>query len=301
MVESIEKIQPIQGVLPIAQPLLEPTHFDLENSSIGVSAPKEVYVPSKPALSSPIHRTLETFVGKTEPTIDRWSRFKETDMEKKLKEVEDLHIKEAAKMRESYEASKDVSFWGILEDMGHSIMGAVSAFFGYSAISAGAPVVGGALLVSGMLSIGNLAFKHAGIWDWTADHIQDKQTRESFRNYVPSAVGITAAALSIYGSYAAWGYTAFTGMKQVAEIMKSTTNVGATLVAFTSGMTRSQLSQIRADLSSLEFNREISTMAFERYTDDLKEFHEKQTELHSKIGRIIEETDQTIQGIQQPV
>lgn len=301
MVESIEKIQPIQGVVPVADPVLEPLFSDRENSSIGVSAPKEMFVPSKPVLTSPVHRTIETFVERMEPTVDRWSRFKETDMKKKFEEIEALHIKEAAKMRESYEASKDVTFWGILEDMGHSIMGAVSAFFGYSAISAGAPIVGGALLVSGTLSIGNLAFKHAGIWDWTADQIQDKEMRESFRSYVPSAIGITAAALSIYGTYAAWGYTAFSGMKQVAEIMKSTTHVGTALVAFTSGMSRSQLSHMNADLSSLEFNREISTMALERYTDDLKEFHEKQTELHSKIGRIIEETDQTIQGIQQPV
>ncbi|NGX26918.1 MAG: hypothetical protein K940chlam6_00845 [Chlamydiae bacterium] len=303
MVEAAQKIREVPNIQPVLGKNDSPFLQDGSTSSIAPAGTKELYTSSKPILDNPIQRTIEYFANHLEPIVDRWSRFKETTIESKFKEIEDLHRQEAIKLAEAHEASKEVTFWGILEDIGSSIMSAVSFFFGFSALSAGATAVGGALIISGVLSLGNLAFKHAHVWDWIADQVggKNEDLKVAIKTYVPAAIGVTAAAMGIYGSYAAWSYAAQTGIKQATSLLQSTTTIATAMSAYGSGMSQYTLKNATADLSFLQSNSEFSTLSLEESVEDLKKFHENQTQLHTNIGKILEETDQAIQVIQQPV
>ncbi|MDN3506466.1 MAG: hypothetical protein P0S96_04480 [Simkaniaceae bacterium] len=296
MVERVTQIPPVTPTNSISS---STPISDGSNSSLEAAEFKEVYSPSKPTLTSPIGRMLDGIVGRLEPTVDRWSRFKESSIEAKCKEVEDLNRQEIAKIQEAQDAAKDVTFWGILEDIGNSIMGAVSFTLGFSAVSAGAPVVGGALIVSGALSVGNLAFKHMQVWDYLGDQIagKDENLKYAIKNYVPSAVGLTAAAMGIYGSFSAWSYTAQAG----TSLLQGTANIATALATYSSGMANSAIKNVQADLSFLQSNLSLSKLSMQVCTDDLRNFHERQMHTFTNVGKLLEETDNAIQVIQQPV
>jgi hypothetical protein len=190
-----------------------------------------------------------------------------------------------------------------LEDIGSSMMGVVSITLGATAATAGSPIVGGALLVSGVVSIGNLAFRHLHVWDYIGDQVgrENETLKAAIKDYMPAAVGITAAAMGIYGSYAGWQYAAKTGIAGAVALLQGTTNVASSLVNYKSGISQSELRNISADLSFLQSNLSLSNLDVQVCADDLKDFHEKQVSLHTKLGKLVEETDQTIQVTQQPV
>jgi|GEM_PF-3395649 len=303
MVDATERITSIPAVAPTTlgnNPLSIPDHAD---SSVAPAELKEVYTPSKPTLTSPMYNILQGYVARLEPTVDRWSRFKEGSIDAKCREVEELNLQEIAKIKEAQEAANDVSFWGILEDIGGSVMSAVSFTLGLSAVSAGSTLIGGALIVSGALSVGNLAFKHMQVWDYLGDQIggKDEDLKYAIKNYAPAAVGISAAAMGIYGSYSAWNYAAQTGMARATSLLQGTTNIAMALATYSSGMANSAIKNVQADLSFLQSNLSLSKLSMEVCTDDLKNFHERQMHLHTNIGKLLEETDQAIQVIQQPV
>ncbi len=302
MVEAVERIHEVPSVLPVLEKSSSPFVQDRSASSIAPAEKKETYVPSKPTLD-PVLRTIENYVGRLEPAADRWSRFKEGAIEKKCQEIDALYREEAIKLKEAYEASKTVSFWSILEDIGSSIMSAISFFFGFSAISTGAPVVGGILILSGVLSLGNLAFKYARVWDWVADQVAGKNTtlHSVIKTYIPPAIGITAAGMGIYGSYAAWNYAAQTGIQGVTSILQSTGMIASGLTAFAGGISQGHLREATAQLSFLQSNSELSNLSLEEFLDETKEFHDGQRQIHKTLEEILRETDEAIQVIQQPV
>jgi hypothetical protein len=145
--------------------------LDYESSSIQkMATPIPAYTPSKPVLD-PIQNVMHNYINKVEPMANRWSVYREKEIEKEFAHIDQLHHEEAKQLEEATQASQQVSFWGILGDVSSSITSAISFFFGFSAISAGSPAVGGVLIVSGVLSLSNLAFKHGQVWDFVADHV----------------------------------------------------------------------------------------------------------------------------------
>jgi hypothetical protein len=107
--------------------------------------------------------------------------------------------------------------------------------------------------------------------------------------------------IGIYGSYTAFNYSAQTGLARATSLLESTTTIASAVAGISSGVANYHLKNALASLNFLQSNRELSTLSLENYADDVKEFHEKQTRIHEIIGRIIEETDQAIQVIHQPV
>lgn len=310
MVEPIKKIEKTEEKNKIAPilPLLEKwNQFEWNGksgiSSLSPSVQSKPFEPSKPVLENPTYKALQFYVTRLEPVVDRYSVLKESEIERDFDRIENLHRDQAVKIEEANKAQKDVTFWGILEDIGSSITSCVSLFFGFSAVSAGAPAIGGALIASGVLSVTNMVFKHTGLWDWTADTLScgNEPARHAIRTYIPPAVGITSAALGIYGTYAAWSYTALNGIEKGVSLVQSTANVATAITAYGGGMSQYRFKNIAADLETLRSKGDLFRLSLEDCVDDIKEYHERHARIHSTLADIIKETQQTIQIIQQPV
>lgn len=307
-VRAIDETTPPSAVQPLDRlpSALAPTRDDV--STLTKAEPlTPSYTPSKPTLeppsTSPLFDTFRTLETRTEPLIHRWLHGREDRIEKHFSEIQAMHTEQARQMDEAVTASKNVSFWGILEDIASTVSAAIGFFFGTSAALAGSTVVGGALIASGVLTVGNLAFKHGHVWGWVADQMagNDKQLREQILTYLPSAVGLSATALSFAGAYGAWKYAGQTGFQVTNHLLQSTVNISDSLIHYKSGMASYDQKGILGDLSALQSNTDLSRMDLEKLISDVQEYHEHQTDMHATLGKILEERDQAIQLVQQPV
>jgi hypothetical protein len=217
-------------------------------------------------------------------------------------EIQKLHEEEARKLEEAYAASKDASFWSLLEDIGSTIMSSVSFFFGAAALSSGGAAVGGALIVSGVASLSHIAFKYTDGWDWISEQVagENKELKETIRTYLPSALGITAAAIGLYGVYGAWSFAGGVGLQQAFSVLQTSGHVAHGIFAYANGQANSFYRKSSAEVSALQSMSELVRMDVENCIEELKEFHENQLAINEQAARLIEETDQAIQITQQP-
>ncbi len=302
-----KKIQETTSI-PSIQPLFTaPLSGDdpRTTSTISKASERLSHKPSKPLLdppSSPFWETLNQ-VNRLDKAANQHGAYKESQIESHLKEMEKLHLEEAAKLEEAYQTAKDVGFWSLLEDVGNTLMSSVSLFYGFSALSSGGTVVGGALIASGVLSISNLVFKYTDAWNWVADQIahEHEDLKSAIKTYIPCAVGIAAAATGIYGSYYAWNLAYATGSNQAISILKTAGHLAAGLTSFANGRSQSHLTWAHAQLSELQISGELVKLDIDSMVEEIKDFQKKQSETQELAARLIEEASQAIQSTMQPV
>lgn len=277
---------------------------DPESSSILKAPHIDRFVPSKPQLDTPIPvwNALDQ-VLRLEGAANRHSLLKEQQIDKELLHIQTLHHEESLKLQEAFEASRDVTFWGILEDMTNTIMSGISFFFGFSALSSGAAVAGGILITSGILSLTNLAFKHGEVWNWAADIAScgNEDLRIGIETYVPPAIGIAAAAATMYGVYAAINMPIETGMKGTLAVLQTTTSLSSGMTALASGRAGAHYQWTNADLSTLQTKSQLSRIDLETMIEETQDFHQSQSEIMRLAAKLIQEADQAVQVTQQPV
>lgn len=306
MVEAVKPIDVKETILPNVSSLgfssLAIKEFKDSPSSIHPTPLTKTYPSSKPSLD-PIQKTLQFYVDTLEPQVDAWNRAKEKEIEKICNSIQKTHQEEDTELQKASLASKETTFWGILEDIGNSLTSTVSFFFGFSALSTGgATALGGTLIISGILSLSHLACKHTNIWNYIVDQMtEDPTVKQAMKTYFPPALGITAAAMGIYGSFAAWNYAAQTGTNQILSLLEGTTNIAVGLMAYKKGTSFSDLQYTTANLITIHSKIDFSTIDMENFITEIKTFHEKQNQTHTILEKIIEETKQAIQIIQQPV
>ncbi len=305
MVEALNRIE-----LPSIEPLNRAVdaHRD-KNQGQGASTLSKVeqvehFVPSKPQLErpTPLWNALDQ-VLRLEGAANRYSLLKEQGINNEISHIQRLHLEESLKMQEALEAAKDVTFWGILEDMTTTVMSGVSFYFGFSALSAGAAAAGGVLITSGVLSLTNLAFKHGEIWGWAADIAScgNEDIRLGIETYVPPSIGVAAAVATMAGVYTAWSMPVETGMKSTLAILQTTTSLSAGMTALASGRARAHYQWTNADLSTLQTKAELSRIDLEKMIEETQDFHQSQTEIVRLVAKLIQEADQAVQVTQQPV
>ncbi len=273
-------------------------------SSIGKADGKVPFKSSKPILDPPmpVWQVLNE-INRLEDVANQYGITKERSIDHALEKIQQCYQDESIKLDEELAASENVSFWGLLEDLTSTITSSVSLYFGISALSTGGAAVGGVLIVSGVASLGNLAFKYTKGWDWVADQVagENKGLRDNIRTYLPAAIGLTCAAIGIYGSYSAWKYAAETGVKQSLSVIQTTGNLAGGLAACASGRAQSHFTWTNAELSSLQTKADISRIDLENLVEETKTFHQKQMEINELANRLVEATNQAIQITQQPV
>lgn len=307
VVEPIEEVKGKTAVGFVTQTpeFLSDWQLDLksDDSSIAAADGIKAFTPSTPSLEVPFLRTLHHLVGQLEPTVDRHHLNRERDLETRFHDIEQMDKKETKALTDAMEIAKDISFWGILEDVGNTLIGGISVFFGASALAAGSTAAGGALIVSGVLSVGNLFFKHAHVWDWMAGEIagSDKVYKEQIKTYVPAAVGITAAAAGLYGGISAWNTSVKTGWEMTQAVITTTLNVTKGLVDYKKLSSQSDQSYAMANFRFFNSLGELNRTALETECEHFKDDLDQQSRLSGTLAKILENTRRTIQVTQQPV
>lgn len=276
-----------------------------DRSTIGKAAGVTLpFQPSKPTLDRPIPVwEMLNQVNRLEVVANRVSLQKESSAQYILDKIQTLHIEEAKKLEEAYAASQDVTFWGMLEDVGSVVMSSVSFFFGFSALTSGGTAVGGALVVSGILSLSNVAFKHAQVWDWIADQLSngDEETRQTILTYLPAAVGIAAAAMGAFGAYGAWNTPTVQGTEKAFAIIQTAASVASGLTAYVNGKAASHFKWAGAEVSALQSKGELTTLDLENVLEEIKGFQKKLVETQELAGKLIQDADKAVQITQQIV
>lgn len=306
-IDPIEPISPNSSLQSTPQYAEQSTKHPQHDSTLAkASTSVPAYTPCKPCLNPPTSPLCQTFASlekKVEPLLDRWMNTRKTFIESQIDDIYAKQVEQAKKIEESCLAEKDASFWGILEDLSGTVSAAVGFFFGTSATLSGNPILGGALITSGVLTIGNIAFKHGNVWGWVADKIagNDPKLKEQILTYLPSAVGLSATTLSFAGSLKAWKYAGQTGFQVTNHLFNSTAKISFALIDYKSNMAKSNLNFKRAVLEALQSKITLSNIDLDRLVRDVKEHHEHQVGVHKTFGNILEERDQAIQQIQQPV
>ncbi|MBS0630171.1 MAG: hypothetical protein JSS30_08140 [Verrucomicrobia bacterium] len=260
------------------------------------------YTPSKPLLPSPMWDSINQ-VGRLERVADRFTLQKESQIDMTFDKIQKLHQEEALKLEEAYNISQDVSFWGILEDIGSSLMSSISFFFGFSAVAAGGTAVGAALIVSGVLSLSNIAFKHAQTWDWIADQVAggDRQMHQAILTYLPPAIGITAAAMGAFGAWGAWHYSYLQGTEKALAILGTTTSLAKGISAYGSGRVNAQSRMTNAEISALQSKAELTILDLEEINDEIKEYQKNLSVMYEYAAKLIQDANKAVQLTQQPV
>lgn len=270
-------------------------HVSTLEKSKTVASPRE---PSKPVLLATIDN-----VERLEKATDLYTAQKQTQIDLSFKRIQAFQLEETKKLEEAYKASENVGFWGILEDIGSTIMSAISFFFGFSALATGGAAIGGALIISGILSLSSIAFKHAKGWDWIADQIagENKPLRQAIVTYLPVAVGITAAAMGAYGAWGAWHYAPMEGSKKALAILQTAASIAKGISAFGSGKAASHYKTANAEFSALQTKTELTTLGIEEIIVEIKDMHKKMSAEYELVAKIIQDSSHAIQVTQQPV
>lgn len=300
-----ERVSHAHQVLPLPRverkPHVSNDHFSTIAKSKSITA---LYTPSKPLLDPPMPIwEMLSQVGRLERAADKYTLHKEYQIDQTYNKIQQFQRTEALKLEEAYAASQDVSFWSLLEDIGSCLMSSISFFFGFSALATGGTIVGAALIVSGVLSLSNIAFKHAQAWDWIADQVAggDKEMRQAIVTYLPVAVGITAAALGAYGAWGAWNTSHLEGTAKGLAILQTTASLAKGITAYGSGRAAAHYKSAGAEFSALQTKTELTTLGLENYIEDIKDFQKKLTNVQELVGRLVQDTNRAVQLTQQTV
>lgn len=306
MVNRTERIASTRAIPPVAAPRHRVDHTHSHFSTISKS--KSVvppYVATKPILEPPPPPFWAMIgqVSRLENAAYKFTVQKEQRIDSIFDQIKRLQLEEGLKLEEAYAASEDVTYWSFLYEMATALMSSVSFFFGFAAVSSGGTAVGAALIASGVLSLTNIAFKHAQAWDWIADQVSngDQEVRQAVKTYLPVGVGIVAAALGVYGAYGAWSYPQLQGTSKALAILETIAGVAHATTAWGNGQAAQRFKLTSAEVSALQSKGELTTLELEIVIDDIKKIQKDLGAIQELVGRLVQDTSHSIQSIQQPV
>ncbi len=303
---NMQKVPPLPTISPEKTPSIN-QGYDRDASRVEKAPSKTTsYAPSKPDLeppaSSEVWRSVN-LIRALETLATSHSLKKEEQLDQQFQEIQALHREEAHQLQKALEASQEVSFWSVLEDMTYTVMGAASVYFGATALACGAALTGGMLLTSGILNLGNLLFKHGEIWSYAAEIAScgNEELRKGIETYLPSAIGIMAAAASMYGIYTAWSLPATQSFQSTLSIFQTATSLSAGITSMVRGKSQATLTWLHSDLYALQTKAELSKLDFGKIVVDSTKYQEAQNEIVQLAAKLIRATEQSIQATQQPV
>lgn len=277
--EAIGAISPHTPSSPLHFP--PPLAHPLESSSI-----------------STMPKVIDTMI-RLENASNMFSAISEREILDLADEIEKLQTEQKEHLREKVDATENMEFWGVLQDVAGVVSGTVSTVAGTAAIYGGAPYTGGTLIASGITSIANIGMKYLQGWDVVANTLAPNcsETKEALKTYLPAGVGIVSSVLGIYGSYQLWAV----GAPDTKTIAEGISNVVHGLTSFGNGIAARNYKQVDAKLSQSQTRIDLTRLDMESGLDELKEFHTKQTELQKKAAFLMQQANDAIQTTQQPV
>lgn len=192
----------------------------------------------------------------------------------KLK-MQEISLEAAERLKEAAERAKESGFWSLLKKIATCLLSVLSIVLGFSLISSGAGVfVGGAMIASGLLSVANLTFSEAGIWEWVAKKLagEDEEKRKQLAMLLPTAIGIASGLIGVFGATGAAILTGVNLLDKAIFIAQAGLALfqGATTIG--QGYANAQLLWAQADLSETRAEINVGKQLIDMLTSWLDDF-----------------------------
>jgi hypothetical protein len=206
----------------------------------------------------------------------------------------------AEKLKEACERAQSAGVWDTLRRVGAMILGAVSAFLGLSLFATGgSTLLGGALVVAGVLSLANLAFADAGIWDWMAEKIagDNEEKKKKIAFLIPCVLGVLACGLGLasLGALGMWG--ALPAMPRALVVVQTAANI--LTIAGTAGgqISQARVAMSQADLQELQNKMSRNQHEVDRLSENIELIMEQETEMTRMAKSLLNLSIQTKQAL----
>lgn len=269
-------------------------------------------IPSKPVLEAPRLKTntrdtsssnirrVFNVIERVEKVGEQSVEFNQNTIDLYLKRMHALNQQEAEELQKALKHSQDSSFWGFLKELGALLLAAVSAVLGLSLLSTGAaPLIGGALIASGVLSIANFTFKTCGVWDWVAELLaQDNEAlRKQLAHLLPAGAGLLAALISLAGIAGAAWYAKLDLGQKVLAIVQTATSFTTGFASMAQGISEGRKNWVESELVLIKGKTELMRVALTKAMTQMEEACDTQSQITKSVKQVVLAARRAIQII----
>lgn len=277
------------------------------DSSIGPSPKIEArYAPSKPVLEepkAPVMRALGS-MRVLEKLADDFMFNNQDKVNAYIARMNTLDEQEAEKMKETIQRTQDAGFWSYLRDIGSMIMAAISSVFGLSILaSGGAPLVGAALVASGILAIFNFTLKESGAWDWVAKQLanDNEELRKKLATLLPAVVSLVCMVIGIAGTVGASMFVHLDTQQKLLKIGEMVMLFANIFLWTTEGINDNFRCQLESALTLLRTENQVMRLKLQNAMTQMQDVCQNQNELTEVAAQIVRTTTRAVQSIHQAV
>ena len=289
--------------VPLAHTSRVPTRLQVRDT-IASAPPAPERIPlSKPQLSPPQPELLKTFEALWTHAHQRLATHN-ADLDASQLQTRTLNQEQIKRVQAAAQRAKESQSWSLFRQVGSCVGAALSTIFGISLVgTAAAPVTGGFLIASGVLSITNFAFAEASVWNQIAEHLfpEDAEKRKQFLFYIPASIGLVSAGVGAVGSITSYATLAPNAAQHFSAIAKTALHFVEGTASIGEGTAKARTSHAEAEVMLLnndlflhQMNFENIASAFETLLKDLSESYNKAFQLIAIALRSGEEI--TLQG-----
>jgi len=259
------------------------------------------YEPSKPQLAFPSKESLIEY-----RLIDSLEKLHKTGtgmLELNMNELDDCNQKfkemqaeQAKKLKEAAARTQDDKFWSLLKKIGAFVLAAVSTVLGMTLVATGAgALVGGAMIASGLLTIANLAFTDAGVWDWVAEKLAkgNEEKQKKIAAIIPAVVGGFCAVIGLAGSAGTFLWASINVAQKMLLIAQTALNFAEGVAAIGDGVNRYRSLRTQAALTEIKKDLFLNENKLEKASGGMEKIFQVQSRAAEQVSKMIRMSSQT--------
>lgn len=253
--------------------------------------PQPAFAPSKPSLFPPL-RVIQSG-ERLETTLNSMMLLHQSSIDHATEDLQKLQLEMAQSIRDKAQTTFWGEVWDTLKTVASAIFASLSAIFGVQMISSGTAVLAGAsLLASGILSVTNLVFQKAGVWDWFAAQVakEDKEFQEKLAKSLPGAIAIAAAVLGGAALASSWNLSAV--LQKATSIAHTARNITEGVLEIGKGRTMARMYREESARVQLEKKLHLHEMSLQKKTEHLGAALDAQKSSDKHTATIIQLNDQ---------
>ncbi len=293
-----KRLIPQHGIPPISHH--QPPHFP---DTLAKGAPNTTsldFSPSKPHLPSlPEMRAIRA-MERLHEAGERKFHVHIGEFDAKLDELDAWQAQSLETLKEKCQRTQETTMWETARKIGAGILGVVSTFLGLSIVTTGgSALIGGALIASGIISIANLAFTDAGLWDWLAEKLagDNEEMQKKIATLIPCVLGLIAAGLGMagFGALARWG--ALPVAPQALAIVQMIVNLTTIVTTIGGELSQARVSLSQSSLIDLQGKIALHSHEVDLLNEQLEEVLEQETQSYRLAKSLLNLTIHTKQAL----
>lgn len=218
------------------------------------------------------------------------------DMQRLQEKFQKLTAERKEKMQTLLNEKKSNYVWSLFKKIGKTLLSAVSFIFGLALTATpGGAVVGGAMVVSGVLSISNLAASEAGVWNWVSKKIaKDNKDKENLALMIPAVIDVATGAIGFIGSAGTMIY----GNLQLPHQILTAVQMGVRFTDMTTtigkGQSDAKVNWAKADIEDLKTEFKLNDQNVDQLITQMQTFAARQAQSQSIFAKMIQNSKKAI-------